>query len=529
MKSFVALLGLAALAATLDTGREYVRQATMLKLGKKAEALSLLAEGTTRFPEECTLYILLADLQASLRQLQEARANYERLLFCEHSTVALRQRAFAFLSAASGPLAAPGAAAAAQRDPEQHLRPDEYAAVDWTNLPQHSQVKQLELFSTPIWHTRIPDPGTVVAELDCQHELLSRPVAPFVSVAQAALRQQLANESITVAHAQWLPGCPGCYAPLTRASTALLLGKDDEYVGYFCVASGETDMRGHFMYLLDPRAASSTTVWPAWVDAGIPRALDLTVGSLALFPSYVQWFSLPNVDERERACFFFHTNLQTLDGVERGWSTPLLHATDTLPPALRQTLAAYLLAQEAQEESVFKSNKGGWQSHTDLLERPTPELCQLRTLLYTLIHRYMASYPTSFMPSERQGRLQLHIHSAWGGINRLHHMNSPHVHPDSHVSGAVYLRTPSVNNSIVFVDPRRRSDLQQVAVHPQEGDVVLFPSWLQHAVPPSDTESPRIIVSFNARVKHLQDKEGLSEGSARSVCEVPRHHPQCFL
>ncbi len=68
---------------------------------------------------------------------------------------------------------------------------------------------------------------------------------------------------------------------------------------------------------------------------------------------------------------------------------------------------------------------------------------------------------------------------------------------------------------LALVDPRPGASASSSALSDQalvhsfrEGDIVVFPSWLSHYVPPSpqlkQTE-PRISVSFNAAVKILLD------------------------
>jgi len=56
----------------------------------------------------------------------------------------------------------------------------------------------------------------------------------------------------------------------------------------------------------------------------------------------------------------------------------------------------------------------------------------------------------------------------------------------------------------------------------REGDIVIFPSWLSHYVPPSpqqNQEEPRITMSFNAVVKLLyrnsEEEDSSEEWSVR--------------
>lgn len=98
-------------------------------------------------------------------------------------------------------------------------------------------------------------------------------------------------------------------------------------------------------------------------------------------------------------------------------------------------------------------------------------------------------------------------------VNRLKPggAHSGHLHPQSVVSGTVYLRTPDGAGALRLEDPRlpmmmaappRRADAPAdarafVEIAPAPGDVVLWESWLRHEVPANRARSPRVSVSFN--------------------------------
>jgi uncharacterized protein (TIGR02466 family) len=86
-----------------------------------------------------------------------------------------------------------------------------------------------------------------------------------------------------------------------------------------------------------------------------------------------------------------------------------------------------------------------------------------------------------------------------------------HLHPLSTLSGTYYVRTPARATGLKFEDPRlermmaappRRRDAARalqpwVELHARAGYVVLFESWLRHAVPANAAGSERISISFN--------------------------------
>jgi uncharacterized protein (TIGR02466 family) len=83
-----------------------------------------------------------------------------------------------------------------------------------------------------------------------------------------------------------------------------------------------------------------------------------------------------------------------------------------------------------------------------------------------------------------------------------------HIHPQSVISGTVYLKTPQGSAPIKFEDPRldklmasplsrERQNKLWLEVKALEGSVVLFESWMRHEVPINRSKTPRISISFN--------------------------------
>jgi predicted 2-oxoglutarate/Fe(II)-dependent dioxygenase YbiX len=67
-----------------------------------------------------------------------------------------------------------------------------------------------------------------------------------------------------------------------------------------------------------------------------------------------------------------------------------------------------------------------------------------------------------------------------------------HTHPNHLVSGVYYVRTPPEGAPLVLSDPRGRFPPfdETVTLRPAPGDLVLFPSWLTHEVPPTSVARP---------------------------------------
>ena len=105
------------------------------------------------------------------------------------------------------------------------------------------------------------------------------------------------------------------------------------------------------------------------------------------------------------------------------------------------------------------------------------------------------------------------IEAMWSIINKKGDFNIQHNHPNAYLSAAYYVKAPKDCGEIVFYDPRPapvyshpRAKTPNIlnatinSVNPEEGLLVLFPSYLEHSVNPNQSEEQRIVISFNVRL-----------------------------
>lgn len=102
----------------------------------------------------------------------------------------------------------------------------------------------------------------------------------------------------------------------------------------------------------------------------------------------------------------------------------------------------------------------------------------------------------------------------WGVILREGNWQGHHVHAGANISGVYYIAAPPAaleetgeEGKISFFDPRPRANMVQLLAqktrHPEApvpGDMVIFPSWLEHAVAPFRGAGERICIAFNVRL-----------------------------
>ena len=157
------------------------------------------------------------------------------------------------------------------------------------------------------------------------------------------------------------------------------------------------------------------------------------------------------------------------------------------------------------------TNNCGYQSNNfnyDIIQKEYPNLDQLfNTLLIDA---------QSIVNND-----QLHLTNSWVNINKSNHFNWPHTHPGSVLSGSFYLQTVEYYGSnndgaITFTRPQQFHEynlneyLRTMPMHsysrsslsfyPKDGDVLFFPSHLNHRVNPHKSDIDRISIAFNTEI-----------------------------
>ena len=97
----------------------------------------------------------------------------------------------------------------------------------------------------------------------------------------------------------------------------------------------------------------------------------------------------------------------------------------------------------------------------------------------------------------------------WGVILKSQGHQTPHIHPSAWISGCYYVQVPGAVTSadgghpgwIEFGRPHpllgAKSDPLLTHVRPEEGLMLLFPSFFNHATVPFHAEEERISIAFD--------------------------------
>jgi len=187
--------------------------------------------------------------------------------------------------------------------------------------------------------------------------------------------------------------------------------------------------------------------------------------------------------------------------------TPFMRATNVLPNAL----VAGLIDHFGKSVELANSSSANL-SHTSLLKPgDSPLLVDVAALLNPLLPEFGA-----LLFGERLG---WSLKEMWVNVLDTGGRQAMHNHANSFISGVVYLTRTHADARTVFMkspggtDFAFKNDHAGVATNsynadkwispaPNPGDVVLFPSYLMHAVPMNAGER-RISLAFNAIPTHL--------------------------
>lgn len=123
---------------------------------------------------------------------------------------------------------------------------------------------------------------------------------------------------------------------------------------------------------------------------------------------------------------------------------------------------------------------------------------------------------TNFANNVIDCQQEFYITNSWIAITEPGKNHHIHYHPNSIISGVLYLQSDnkcgkinfhhksSFKNSFAFNYDFKQYNLfnsDMWSYSPQTGEILIFPSWLNHSVDINLSQSSRVILGFNAFVK----------------------------
>ena len=199
--------------------------------------------------------------------------------------------------------------------------------------------------------------------------------------------------------------------------------------------------------------------------------------------------------------------------IEPLFATPVAFAPLPNAEAVNTALRRTILERAEAHPSTAHSNLGGWQSSWDLPEWGGEEATFLLSFARQLADKFTAD--RTGKPAPQDWRM-----NAWANINRNGHGNEFHTHPGCMWSAVYYVddggaaEDPSLGGEFEIQDPRGVAPAMywpeivpavpggasmgaSEMINPVAGTVMMFPSWVSHAVRPYTGAGTRISIAIN--------------------------------
>lgn len=170
---------------------------------------------------------------------------------------------------------------------------------------------------------------------------------------------------------------------------------------------------------------------------------------------------------------------------------------------------------ERDSAGVQISNINGWHSNTSMIEWAGEAA---RALAYKAMQ--MADAQTVDAKSPQESRFDW-VPEMWANVSERGSANQYHTHPGAYWSAVAYVddgydgsEDTGLGGELQLLDPRMpmvrmtapdlrlldangQAQLTEVSIRPKTGMIVMFPSWLQHAVRPFQGAGTRISIAIN--------------------------------
>lgn len=174
---------------------------------------------------------------------------------------------------------------------------------------------------------------------------------------------------------------------------------------------------------------------------------------------------------------------------------------------LNEDLLKYIYElKKKNKEGMNKSNVGGWHSPYFQINGNkllTDFIKQLRQCIIVAFNEFGWEYKDNAVK----------IDGMWSIINPKNTFNKLHNHPNCYLSAAYYVKTFENCGNIKFFDCKEQKKIRFPNINkytelsaaaatfkPEEGKLLMFPSYLYHSVDNNETEEERVIISFNVDV-----------------------------
>ena len=192
------------------------------------------------------------------------------------------------------------------------------------------------------------------------------------------------------------------------------------------------------------------------------------------------------------------------------FSVPIFHYKLENYKETNKELLNYILELQKNDKiGNTHSNKGGWHSQNfDIVNQGSP-INFLNKIKDYLKHIISNEFGWKYVPNKQR------IVAMWAIINKKNSFNVMHNHQNCYFSSAYYVKKPKNSGDITFFDPKEAKTYRfpkiekyteysagAVTIKPEEGDLLIFPSYLYHEVGVNLSEDDRVVISFNVDIDY---------------------------
>ena len=163
---------------------------------------------------------------------------------------------------------------------------------------------------------------------------------------------------------------------------------------------------------------------------------------------------------------------------------------------------------EKDKKGLERSNRGGWHSENfNLLEQDS-----IQKKFAIKVQEYVLNCFQNMGWKIKDKNIR--IKEMWAIINKKENFNVIHIHPNCYLSSAYYVKAskdcgefiaenPNLAKRYVYPEIVNKNELnvETARINIEEGDLLLFPSYLPHRVGKNESSDDRIVISFNVDIK----------------------------
>ena len=108
--------------------------------------------------------------------------------------------------------------------------------------------------------------------------------------------------------------------------------------------------------------------------------------------------------------------------------------------------------------------------------------------------------------------ITIYTQECWGAVYRKGEETIKHTHWGNLWSWCYYLKVPSDSPPFRFEDIGE-GKTASFDIYPQEDDLIMFPSWISHSVPVSQSDEERIMVAGNIQLNNKPKSQDIDYDS----------------